>query len=125
MFYKFKDCDSGAFKESIVSDVRGMLSFYESSQLRIRGESILDEAFAFTKAQLKIVAKTLEGDLARQVKHALEKPFHRGHPMVGARLFLLHFKEECSRYEPLVKLAKVHFNYLQLLQKEELQIVSK
>ncbi|XP_071720482.1 alpha-copaene synthase-like [Rutidosis leptorrhynchoides] len=125
VFNKFKDCNSGTFKEVIVADVRGMLSFYESSQLRIRGESILDEAFAFTKAQLEKVEKTLDGNLACQVKHALEKPFHRGHPMVRSRLCLLHYEDECSRHDPLVTLAKIHFNYLQLQQKEELRIVSK
>ncbi|PWA99702.1 terpene synthase 8 [Artemisia annua] len=126
VFNKFKDCKTGAFKEDIVADVKGMLTFYESAQLRIREESLLDEAFSFTEAQLiKSLEKTLERNLAQQVKHALETPVHRGHPMVEARLFLIHFEEECSRYDSLVKLAKVHFNYLQLLHKEELRIVSK
>ncbi|KAD6795879.1 hypothetical protein E3N88_06775 [Mikania micrantha] len=44
--------------------------------------------------------------------------------MVEARRYLLDFEEEISIYESLVTLAKVHFNYLQLLQKEELQIIS-
>ncbi|KAI3740765.1 hypothetical protein L2E82_31238 [Cichorium intybus] len=125
VFNKFIDCDSGAFKDCIVTDVKAMLSFYECAQLRIRGESILDEAYVFTEAQLKSVQKTLGGVLAQQVKYALERPFHRGHPMVEARRYLIHYEEECSVYESLLNLAKVHFNYLQLLQKQELQIVSK
>lgn len=125
MFNIFKDWDSGAFKEDLTTDVRGMLGFYESAQLRIRGENILDEAFTFTEAKLKSIEKTLEGNLSRQVKHALGRPFHRGIRMVEARLYLLNYEEECSTYESLLQLAKLHFNYLQLLQKEELRIVSK
>ncbi|KAL8234104.1 hypothetical protein R6Q59_020204 [Mikania micrantha] len=85
VFNKFKDCNSGEFKEDITTDVRGMLSFYESAQLRIRGESILDDAFAFTETKLKTIKETLKGSLALQVKHALEMPIHRGHPMAEAR----------------------------------------
>ncbi|CAH1451971.1 unnamed protein product [Lactuca virosa] len=93
VFKKFKDCSSGAFKEDMITDVRVMLSFYECTQLRIRGESILEEAFVFTEAQLKSVENTLE--------------------------------DECSTYDSLLNLAKVHFKYLQLLQKEELRIISQ
>ncbi|CAI9289406.1 unnamed protein product [Lactuca saligna] len=100
VFKKFKDCSSGAFKEDMITDVKATLNFYECTQLRIRGESILDEAFVFTEAQLKSVENTLEGNLAQQVKHALKTPFHRGHTMV-------------------------HIEYLQLLHKEELRIISQ
>nr|QIK00169.1 sesquiterpene synthase 3 [Senecio scandens var. incisus] len=125
VFNKFKDCSSGTFKEDIISDVRGMLSFYESAQLRIKGETILDEAFIFTESNLKSIENTLEGNLARQVKYALFRPFHRGMQIVEARMYLLNYEEECSTYGSLLKLAKLHFNYLQLLQKEELRIVSQ
>ncbi|KAI3777091.1 hypothetical protein L1987_46885 [Smallanthus sonchifolius] len=125
VFNKFKDFSSGEFKEDITTDVRGMVGFYESAQLIIRGESILEEAFAFTETKLKTIEKELQGTLSRQVKHALERPVHRGHPMVEARLYLVNFEEEISRYDSLLELAKVHFNYLQLLQKEELRILSK
>ncbi|CAH1440153.1 unnamed protein product [Lactuca virosa] len=71
----FKD-SSGKFKEYITADLRGMLSFSESTQLRIRGESILDEAFIFIETQLVDVVDTLESNLARQVRHALSSPSH-------------------------------------------------
>ncbi|KAJ0814508.1 putative lyase [Helianthus annuus] len=125
VFNKFKDSSSGEFSEDISTDVRGMLSFYESAQLRIKGETILDEAFVFTETKLKSLLKTLQGTLAMQVKHALRSTVHRGHPMVEARKFLSHFEEEISGYDSLLTLAKLHFNYLQLLQKGELQTVSK
>ncbi|KAK9080878.1 hypothetical protein SSX86_000020 [Deinandra increscens subsp. villosa] len=49
----FKDFSTSEFKETISKDVRGMISLYESAQLRIREESILDEAMAFTETKLK------------------------------------------------------------------------
>ncbi|KAJ0694331.1 putative lyase [Helianthus annuus] len=125
VFNKFKDFSMGEFTEDITTDARGMMSFYESAQLRISGESILDEVVSFLETKLKTVEKTLQGALARQVKHVLERPFHRGHPIFEARQYLLHFEEEISGYDSLLTLAKLHFNYLQLLQKEELRIVSK
>ncbi|KAL7587706.1 hypothetical protein Lser_V15G39840 [Lactuca serriola] len=125
VFNKFKDSSSGTFKESITNDVKGMLGLYECAQLRLRGESILDEASAFTVTQLKSVVNNLEGKLAQQVLQSLKRPFHQGMPMVEARFYFSNYDEECSTHESLVKLAKLHFNYLQLQQKEELRIVSK
>lgn len=125
VFNKFKDASSGTFKASITSDVRGMLGLYESAQLRIRGEKILDEASVFTEAKLKSVVNTLEGNLAQQVTQSLRRPFHQGMPMVEARLYFSNYEKECSMYDSLLKLAKLHFKYLELQQKEELRIVSK
>lgn len=126
VFNKFKDYRSCKFHDYTVTDVRGLLSFYESTQLRIRGESILDEAMEFTKAQLTGVVDTLQGNLAKQVKHALASPFHRGMKMAEARLYFSLYEEELSTYDSLItKLAKAHFNYLRLLQRQELQILTK
>ncbi|PWA71765.1 10-epi-junenol synthase [Artemisia annua] len=126
VFNKFKDSRSCKFHDYTLTDVRGLLSFYESTQLRIRGESILDEAMEFTKAQLTGVVDTLQGNLAKQVKHALVSPFHRGMKMVEARLYFSIYEEELSTYDSLItKLANAHFNYLRLLQRQELQILTK
>ncbi|CAH1429913.1 unnamed protein product [Lactuca virosa] len=125
VFNKFKDSTSGAFKEDISTDVKGMLGLYESAQLRTRGESILDEASVFTETQLKSVVNNLEGKLAQQVLQSLRRPFHQGMPMVEARLYFSNYSEECATHESLLKLAKLHFSYLELQQKEELRIVSK
>nr|ALY05868.1 germacrene A synthase [Taraxacum officinale] len=125
VFNKFKDSSSGTFKECVTKDVKGMLGLYESAQLRLRGEEILDEAAEFTVTQLKSVVNTLEGKLGQQVMQSLRRPFHQGMPMVEARFYFANYDEECSTHESLTKLAKLHFNYLQLQQKEELRIVSK
>nr|ABB00361.1 germacrene A synthase [Crepidiastrum sonchifolium] len=125
VFNKFKDSTSGKFKEYITNDVKGMLGLYESAQLRVRGESILDEASAFTETKLKSVVNTLEGKLEEQVMQSLRRPFHQGMPMVEARLYFSNYTEECATHASLLKLAKLHFSYLELQQKEELRIVSQ
>ncbi|XP_071689632.1 10-epi-juneol synthase-like [Rutidosis leptorrhynchoides] len=126
VFSKFKDDHSShKFKEYIMDDVKGMLSFYESTQLRTTNECILDEALVFTQTQLMSVVDRLEGNLATKVKHALMSPFHKGMQLVEARYYFSNYKEECSRYDSLRKLANAHFNYLQLMQKEELRIMTK
>ncbi|KAL7615072.1 hypothetical protein Lser_V15G05653 [Lactuca serriola] len=125
VFKKFKDNNTGTFTDDVTKDVKGMLSLYESAHLRLHGEDLLDEALAFTEAQLKRIVSTLEGDLARQVNQVLKRPFHTGMPMVEARLYFSTHEEDFSSHESVVKLAKVHFNYLQLQQKEELRMVSQ
>nr|BBE38101.1 germacrene A synthase [Aralia cordata] len=127
VFNKFKDNNTGKFKEIIVEDVKGMLSLYEATQLRVRGEEILDEALEFSQAHLKktLQENNLSTNLAKQVHQALKRPFHRGMPILEARLYLSTHEQDSSMNETLLKLAKFHFNYLQLLYKEELRIVSK
>ena len=39
IFSKFKD-NMGNFKESLVNDVKGMLSFYEATHMRVHGKDI-------------------------------------------------------------------------------------
>ena len=41
----------GKFTNTLVSDIRGMLSLYEATYLRVHGEDILDEALDFTTLQ--------------------------------------------------------------------------
>ncbi|KAK1408563.1 hypothetical protein QVD17_40444 [Tagetes erecta] len=125
VFNNFKDVESNTFKEHITTDVRGMLGLYESAQLRLKGEKILDDALTFTQTKLKTLVTTLKGRLARQVIQSLKRPFHQGMPMVEARLYFSNYQQECTMHDSLLKLANVHFNYLQLQQKEELRIVSQ
>ena len=75
IFNKFKDAN-GDFKESLVTDVSGMLSFYEAAHLRVHGEKLLDEALVFTTTHLES-ATTLMGasfPLKEQITEALERP---------------------------------------------------
>ncbi|KAK2999607.1 hypothetical protein RJ639_024064 [Escallonia herrerae] len=48
-----------------------MLALYEASQLRVKGEDILDEALEFTATHLESFELSSNPNLANQVKHAL------------------------------------------------------
>ncbi|KAH9691787.1 alpha-humulene/(-)-(E)-beta-caryophyllene synthase [Citrus sinensis] len=77
IFNQFKD-GKGNFKESLKTDVSGMLSLYEAAHLGVHGEDILDEAIAFTTTHL-------QSSMAPKVIHALLQPLHKGMPRLEAR----------------------------------------
>ncbi|KAF5936520.1 hypothetical protein HYC85_027649 [Camellia sinensis] len=126
VFNKFRD-SNGQFKETVSNDVKGMLSLYEATYLKIRGEGFLDEAHAFTIAQLGslVGGPHLSSDLAEQVMHALKQSIHRGFPRLEAKHFISFYEKDASRNETLLRLAKLDFNQLQLSHREELCHISR
>ncbi|KAK2972515.1 hypothetical protein RJ640_000089 [Escallonia rubra] len=102
-----------------------MLALYEASQLRVKGEDILDEAFEFTATHLESFELSLNPNLANQVKHALYQQLRKGAPRIEARHFISVYEDDESKNESLLKLAKLDFNFLQLLHKKELCEVSR
>ena len=73
IFNKFKD-NMGNFKESLISDVKGMLSFDDATHMRVHGEDIHDEALKFTTTHLESMVINFSPPLAAQVSHALNRP---------------------------------------------------
>ncbi|KAG6393444.1 hypothetical protein SASPL_147685 [Salvia splendens] len=124
IFRKWTD-GNGKFNESIKSDAKGMLSLYEASYLRIRGETILDDALAFTTATLKSMVPDLRSPLKKQVERALVQPLHFGIPRLESHSYIAMYEEEEIRNETLIKFAKLDYNLLQMQLKEELQQVSR
>ncbi|KAH9720499.1 alpha-humulene/(-)-(E)-beta-caryophyllene synthase [Citrus sinensis] len=123
-FNMFKD-DKGNFKESLASDVLGMLSLYEAAHLGVHGEDILDEAIAFTTTHLKSVATHLSNPLKAQVRHALRQPLHRGLPRLEHRRYISIYQHNASHDKALLTLAKLDFNLVQSLHKKELCEISR
>ncbi|KDP42348.1 hypothetical protein JCGZ_02821 [Jatropha curcas] len=124
VFNKFKDRD-GKFKESLLSDVKGILSLFEATHLSMPNEAILDEAFAFTKAFLESSAVKSFPNFARHIGSALEQPVHKGIPRLEARKYIDLYEVDESRNETVLELAKLDFNRVQLLHQEELSQFSK
>ncbi|KAL1535656.1 (-)-5-epieremophilene synthase STPS3-like [Salvia divinorum] len=116
---------NGEFKESLKSDAKGMLTLYEASYVRTRGETILDDALAFTTAALKFMAPNLGSPLKKQVERALAQPLHLGIPRIETRCYIAVYEEEEHKNDTLLKFAKLDFNLLQMMHKEELQQVSR
>lgn len=119
-FNQFKD-KNGEFKKTLLTNAKGLLSLYEAAHVRKHGDDILEEALIFATFNLeRITPNTLDSTLEKQVTHALMQSLHRGISRAEAH-FNISIYEECgSRNEKLLRLAKLDYNLLQALHKEEL-----
>ncbi|XP_023905162.2 sesquiterpene synthase 2 [Quercus suber] len=124
VFNKFKDED-GQFKESLTSNVEGMLAFYEATHLRVHGEDILDAALEFTTTHLKSIASLIGNPLAAQITRALKQPLHKGIPRLEARRYISVYEQDASHNKVLLKLSILDFNLVQSLHKEELSDITR
>nr|XP_027083589.1 viridiflorene synthase-like [Coffea arabica]XP_027102276.1 viridiflorene synthase-like [Coffea arabica] len=112
--------DNGKFKESLCEDIRGLLSLYEAAHIRANGDKILEEALAFTTTHLTLGVPHLGSTLAKQVKHALEQPLHKGIPRYEAYCYISMYEKDESNNKLLLRLAKLDYHLLQMLYKQEL-----
>ncbi|CDP10867.1 unnamed protein product [Coffea canephora] len=121
IFDKFVDANS-KFKETLCSDINGLLSLYEAAQVRTRKDSILEEALTFTLVHLKREPLQASSTLAKQVKFldSLYNAVHKGSLRVEARRYISAYEEEECHNELLLRFAKLDYNMLQMLHKEEL-----
>ncbi|KAG6655109.1 hypothetical protein CIPAW_05G193000 [Carya illinoinensis] len=124
VFSKFKDSE-GNFEESIIHDVRGILSLYEASHMRVRGEDILDEALHFTTTQLESMVSNLNPSVAAQVRRALELPLRKWMPRLEARHYFSTYPETASFNEVVLNFAKLDFNIIQRLHQKEVSELSR
>ncbi|KAG6637482.1 hypothetical protein I3843_11G176500 [Carya illinoinensis] len=104
MFNKFKD-SKGNFKGSLCNDVKGILSLYEATHLRLKGEDILDEALVFTTTHL-------------------QSPIWKGLQRLKARHYFSVYQEDASHDKALLKFAKLDFNLLQKVHQKELSDIA-
>ncbi|KAK3427091.1 hypothetical protein EUGRSUZ_F03396 [Eucalyptus grandis] len=125
VFYKFKDSE-GNFRESLISDVCGLLSLYEACHLRCHGDSILDEALPFATTHLESINESkVSTSLVKQVSHALKQPLRMGLPRLEASRYIPLYQEEPSHDEVLLTLAKLNFNLLQEQHQKELGKITR
>ncbi|KAG6499280.1 beta-eudesmol synthase-like [Zingiber officinale] len=122
-FNKFKD-ENGNFISTLNGDAKGLLSLYNASYLGTHGETILDEAKAFTKSQLISLLSELEQSLAAQVALFLEIPLYRRIKFLLARKYIFIYQEDAMRDDAILELSKLNFNLLQSHHQEELKKIS-
>ncbi|CAA0805840.1 Alpha-humulene/(-)-(E)-beta-caryophyllene synthase [Striga hermonthica] len=125
VFDKFIDQQDKRFKETLGDDAKGLLSLYEAAHLRTHGEQILDEAVTFTVHNLKRMVQQLESPLQDLVKRALERPLHRGLPRMETRHYISFYEKYDSKNEQLLRLAKLDFNQVQSIYKNELHELTR
>ncbi|KAL1299341.1 hypothetical protein HN51_043785 [Arachis hypogaea] len=120
IFNKFKNT-KGEFDETIiVQDVKGMWSLYETAQLRIHGEEILEEAHEFTYNKLKSIVNQLSPSLAEQINQSLEQPLHKSIPKMRTKSYMSFYKKNSSHDKgDLLNFAKLDFNMVQKLYQKE------
>ncbi|KAG5523020.1 hypothetical protein RHGRI_034987 [Rhododendron griersonianum] len=120
VFNKLKD-NEGKFKKSLIGDVRGLLSLYEATHLRVHQEDILDEALEFTTTHLNSALPNLSNNpIAAQVVHALDQPIHLGLTRLESRHYISFYEKDDSHNKVLLDFAKLDFNLLQKLHQREL-----
>ncbi|KAH6774986.1 hypothetical protein C2S52_012547 [Perilla frutescens var. hirtella] len=119
VFDKFVGKDS-KWKESLSSDVEGLLSLYEAAHTRIHNENVLDDAVAFTVHHLTGLLTNLESPIKEKVEQALKRSIHKGLPLLNVRFYISVYGRDASTEEFLVKLAKLNFNFLQNIYRKEL-----
>ncbi|XXG69506.1 hypothetical protein AAC387_Pa06g2352 [Persea americana] len=112
VFNDFKD-ENGGFKTSLSLDIKGMLSLYEASHLAFHGETILDEARAFTSTHLMDIRENIDPVLQKKVEHALDIPLRWRLEKLEARWYMDIYTREESMNSSLLELAKLHLNNVQ------------
>lgn len=99
---------------------------YEASHVRTHADDILEDALAFSTIHLESAAPHLKSPLREQVTHALEQCLHKGVPRVETRFFISSiYEKEQSKNDVLLRFAKLDYNLLQMLHKQELAEVSR
>ncbi|KAJ7948511.1 (-)-germacrene D synthase [Quillaja saponaria] len=111
VFDEFKD-NEGNFRESLITNMRGLLNLYQAAHLRIHGEHVLDEALAFTATHFESMMTQLSPPLAAQVSHALKQPIHKGLPRLEARSYFSFYQEDPLHNEVLLALSKIRFQLI-------------
>ncbi|KAL4352377.1 hypothetical protein GQ457_06G022290 [Hibiscus cannabinus] len=118
-FNKFKD-EEGDFKESLISDVKGMLELYEAAHFQVHGENILEEALSFTNFHLKLAETKVDYPLSTQIADALNRPLRKSLPRLVARSYISIYQGYGTHDPNLLKFAKLDFKIVQHLHKKEL-----
>ncbi|KAE8674434.1 (+)-delta-cadinene synthase isozyme A [Hibiscus syriacus] len=117
--------ENGKFKESLISDIKGMLEFYEAAHFQLQGESILEEALSFTTFHLKLAETMVDYPLSLQIAGALKRPLRKSLPRLVARSYISIYEGYGNQDQNLMKFAKLDFKMVQHLHKQELKEINR
>ncbi|XP_022685314.1 (-)-germacrene D synthase-like [Setaria italica] len=124
VFDKFRDDETGSFNINLSNDPRGLLSLYNAAHMAVPGETILDDAIAFTRRHLEAAKGKLTSPIKEQVSRALEIPL----PRFMRQLEAMHYITEYEKEEPhdimMLELAKINLNLLRSVHLKELKDLS-
>ncbi|XP_039156012.1 santalene synthase-like [Eucalyptus grandis] len=118
----------GGFKVPLVEDVKGPLSLYEASFHGLKGESLVDEANAFTCEhlnRLNLKGGIISSCINKKVSHALELPIHWRPNRLEARWFMDIYEEDPNMNSTLLEMAKLDYNVLQSIYQKEVSELAR
>ena len=98
---------------------------YEVSYYSLEDERIMEDAWIFISEQLKNLNMDVDPNLAVQVSHALELPFHWRMLRLKARWFIGVYERSGDANPILLEFVKLDLNILQGLRQEELREMSR
>nr|AER36088.1 nerolidol synthase [Actinidia chinensis]ANE83804.1 nerolidol synthase [synthetic construct] len=126
VFNNFKDKE-GRFRSELSTDIRGLMSLYEASQLRIEGEDILDQAADFSSQLLGRWTKDPNHHEARLVSNTLTHPYHKSlATFMGQKLSYMNCKgPNWDGVDNLQELAKMDLTIVQSIHQKEVFQVSQ
>ncbi|GMH30303.1 hypothetical protein Nepgr_032146 [Nepenthes gracilis] len=124
IFINFID-NKGAFKESLRTNIRGVLQLYEASHLAIQEENIMNKAKDFSKESLRNLDLDIDVSISKQVIDALEHPLHWTVQWFRVRRQIDAYEHQVDRNPMLLELAKLNFNVVQAIHQRELQELSR
>ncbi|KAK1357178.1 (-)-germacrene D synthase [Heracleum sosnowskyi] len=125
VFYKFKD-SNGKFKQNLVKDVRGMLSLFEATHLRVHGENILEDALEFTTTHLHLYLNSdIDNPLIDLVGRSLKYPLRKSLNRLVARHYITIYHKLDWHNQLLLDFAKCDFNLVQKLHQVELGQITR
>ncbi|KAK6138319.1 hypothetical protein DH2020_027903 [Rehmannia glutinosa] len=127
VFRNFMD-ETGNFKTTFCNDIKGLLSLYEASNLSMEGEIILDAAKEFATHHLKQKLdqnNIINENIAEEIAHVLELPFHFRMPRLESRWFMDVYEKRQDMSPVMLELAKLDFNIVQTMYQDELKELSR
>ncbi|CAH2078848.1 unnamed protein product [Thlaspi arvense] len=125
-----QDIFSGHFGDYLDDeDIKSVLSLYEASYLSTRFDTKLKETIYYTTKRLRKfvgMKKTETTSYVRKmVIHALEMPYHRRVERLEARWYIDVYGETQDMNPNLLELAKLDFNFVQIIHQDELKFLSR
>ncbi|XP_019171837.1 PREDICTED: (3S,6E)-nerolidol synthase 1-like [Ipomoea nil] len=113
------------FKNALSEDIRGLMALHEASHLCIEDEDILDEASIFTTNLLSARLSNLDDSDALIVQNTLHYPYHKSLARFTINNYLKTRNLENDWEKLLADLARMDFNAMQCIYREEILQVFK
>ncbi|XP_010440109.1 PREDICTED: (E)-beta-ocimene synthase, chloroplastic isoform X1 [Camelina sativa] len=124
--------ETGVFRRTLSSDIKGLLSLYEASYFSTDSDFKLKENRLYASERLsefvaessKTIRREDEAYMLEMVKRVLETPYHWSIRRLEARWYIHVYVNKHDMNPLLLEFAALDFNMLQANHQEELKLIS-